>query len=118
MEITIQTTFPTRFDQPQTKSRENSLKRVSATRKYKLKSKPPKEHYLPEVPLSKILTIEKSEKQIPPNPINTLEGTKKALSTDASSQIKQSSRESTGYDLPTCIPDATLWLITESYWKY
>ena len=70
MEITIQTTFPTRFDQPQTKSRENSLKRVSATRKYKLKSKPPKEHYLPEVPLSKILTIEKSEKQIPPNPIN------------------------------------------------
>ena len=86
MEITIQTTFPPRFDQPQTKSRENSLKRVSATRKYKLKSKPPKEHYLPEVPLSKILTIEKSEKQIPPNPINTLEGTKKALSTDASSK--------------------------------
>lgn len=79
MEITIQTTFPTRFDQPQTKSRENSLKRVSATRKYKLKSKPPKEHYLPEVPLSKILTIEKSEKQIPPNPINTLEGTKKSV---------------------------------------
>lgn len=68
------------------KNRENSLQRVLTTRNINSNQNLRKKNYLLEVPLSKILTMENSEKHIAPNPINTREGTKKALSTEASSK--------------------------------